>query len=475
MDGAAMATQCGIPPGESFTYEIHAQQSGTYWLHGHFRGDQADGLRAPLIIRDRYSAQQYDEDVLISLEDWYPSESDPKMAEILAPNTFGPPPATFPFGLINGYNGNDTRPIQFVPGRRYRFRVISMSSTEYWKFSIPGHKLEVIEADGVASEPCLVDGIQLGPAQRYSVIVTARESYDYNFIYNCTLYADFVPRVAGLNPRIYTGLIEYRQDAPIMKYDIVGDDQLVWADDINMRALDGEPELPVDRQIVLETRGFITTERRNLRKLGSLPYAEPLVPSIFTAMTMGELAMDSRVYGPQTQAFIFPYNQSVEILLKNPQGQPHVQHSHGGTFQIIEVGPVDHSELEEPPTGNFTLADVPIIPVRRYTGTPMRRDTVNVPPFSYVKLRFRANNPGVWLHHCHISPTHNEAGLTVTFVVAPDVMQKTQTIPDSLIQMCKRQGIKTIGNAAGNQGYDLTGLPLVPIELPGSTTNVPPA
>ncbi|KAJ2358160.1 ferroxidase fet3 [Coemansia erecta] len=466
MDGAGMATECSIPPGESFTYTIHAHQSGTYWLHGHTQGQQADGLRAPFIIRDRYQLHSYDDEYLFSLEDWYPTESQEKMAEITAPGAKGPPPPSYPFGLINGYNANDTRPIRFAPGRRYRIRVISMSSTEYWKFSIPGHRLEVVEADGVLSEPHAVDALQLGPAQRYSVIVTARETDEFNFIYNCTLYADFVPLSAGQNPRIYTGLVEYRQDAPVKQLPAVGDDQLVWPDETKMHALDGEPELSVDRQIVLETRLFRTTDGRGLRKLGALPYMPPKVPTIFTAMTMGALAMDPRVYGPQAQAFVLPLNQSVEILLKNPSGQTHVQHSHGGTFQVIEFGPVAHSELEAPPTPLFTLDSVPAIPVRRAVGAPMRRDTVDVPPFTYARLRFRADNPGVWLHHCHISPAHSEAGLGVTFVVAPDVMQKTQTIPDSVIRLCKLQGIKTSGNAVGNWGLDLTGLPPVPVEAP---------
>ncbi|KAJ2119763.1 ferroxidase fet3 [Coemansia sp. RSA 720] len=474
MDGAAMVTQCGIPPGESFTYEIYGAQAGSYWLHGHRKDDVADGLRAPFIILDKYSPYEYDEDVLIYLEDWYPTEVPKKMAEILAPNSVGPPAPTFATGLVNGYSGNDSRPIQFVPGKRYRIRVISMSSTMYWRFTTPGHKLEIIEADGVTSEPCLVDGFTLAPAQRYSAIVTAHESGDFNFIYNCTMYADFIPRIPGLNPRIYTGLIEYQRDAPIKQMEVVGDDQLVWADDLSMHALHGEPALPMERQVVLETRAFVSTERINYRKLGTLPYTEPLVPSLFTAMSMGEQAMDPRVYGPQAQAYVVPLNQSVEILLKNPQGQPHSQHQHGGWFQIIERGPVDRSELEEPPAqANFSLANVPFIPVRRYSGIPMSRDTVDVPPFSYVKLRFRGDNPGVHLHHCHLNPTHSGAGLSITFVVAPDVLQKTLRIPQALYEMCARQGIKTEGNAVGNWGLDMTGLPPVPVELPNSSPRVP--
>ncbi|KAJ2544595.1 ferroxidase fet3 [Coemansia sp. RSA 1853] len=467
MDGSSMITQCGIPPNSSFTYEIRSNnQSGTFFLHSHHMGQLADGLRTPFIIREKYP--EYDEDVLVALEDWYATDSRDKLVELLAPDTNAPLTPTFPFGLINGYNGNDTQTIQFTRGKKYRLRVMSMSTTEYWKFSIPGHKLSVVEADGVACEPQVVDGLDLAPAQRYSVVVTAHESDEYNFVYNCTLYADFVPRIAGLNPRVYTGLIEYKQGAPIKHVTV---DDLVWADDVSMRARDKEPVFGVDRQIELAMRGFLTTDKRRLRRLGTLPYAEPHVPTIFTAMSMGALAMDSRVYGPQTQAYIIGYNQSVELVIKNVQGQPHSQHQHGGTFQIIERGPVDHSELEPPPDPRFSLDDVPKIPIRSYSGVPMRRDTIDVPPFSYVKVRLRMES-GIWLHHCHLSPAHDVAGLSVTFVVAPDVMQKTLEIPRVLYEQCAMQGIKTEGNAAGNWGFDMTGLPPVPVEMPKAPASV---
>lgn len=32
----------------------------------------------------------------------------------------------------------------------------------------------------------------------------------------------------------------------------------------------------------------------------------------------------------------------------------------------------------------------------------MLRDTVQIPSRGYAVLRFRADNPGVWLFHCHI-------------------------------------------------------------------------
>lgn len=35
MDGAAMVTQCPIPPGSSFTYNFTVNEHGTYWYHCH--------------------------------------------------------------------------------------------------------------------------------------------------------------------------------------------------------------------------------------------------------------------------------------------------------------------------------------------------------------------------------------------------------------------------------------------------------
>ncbi|KAJ2448094.1 ferroxidase fet3 [Coemansia sp. RSA 2336] len=469
MDGAGMVTQCGIPPGESFTYRIYAEQVGTYWLHGHYHSQNADGLRTPLIIQERRPAYKYDEEMLFFLEDWYPTEAVPKMQEVLAPSPSGlPPPPTFPYGLINGYNGNDTKPIRFRPGGRYRIRVVNMATTEWWKFTIPGHKLEVIEADGVVSHPHVVDGLDLAPGQRYSAIVTAHDTAEFNYMYNCTLYADFVPWIAGLNPRHYLGLVEYHPDAPVKHIATPDDNLLKWANDIEMRALDGAPAMPVDRQIELKTRGYVTTDQRNLRELGTAPYTDPQkVPTLFTAMSMGELASDPRVYGPQSQAIVIPHNQRVEILLKNVQALPHPMHQHSVPLQIVERGPVDPSEIEIAKGINVSASDLPRITRRTNYENPMLRDTFNVPPFEYVKLRFQGTVPGCFVHHCHVQ-THFVAGLAATFVVAPEVLQKTQRIPDEMLSMCTRQGMKAEGNVMGNWGYDLTGLSPVPVEQPGS-------
>jgi iron transport multicopper oxidase len=80
----------------------------------------------------------------------------------------------------------------------------------------------------------------------------------------------------------------------------------------------------------------------------------------------------------------------------------------------------------------------------------MRRDTWTIAPNGETRLRFIADNPGVWLLHCHMD-WHVEAGLTVTMVEAPDkIQEQEQQFMPQMASLCQAQGIATQGNAMGN-------------------------
>lgn len=50
MDGVQGITQCGIPPGKSFTYEFRpVNQRGTFWYHAHQSVYYTDGLFGPIV------------------------------------------------------------------------------------------------------------------------------------------------------------------------------------------------------------------------------------------------------------------------------------------------------------------------------------------------------------------------------------------------------------------------------------------
>lgn len=97
----------------------------------------------------------------------------------------------------------------------------------------------------------------------------------------------------------------------------------------------------------------------------------------------------------------------------------------------------------------------------------MKRDTILVMPNGNLVLRFRADNPGVWLFHCHLE-WHVISGLSATMIEAPTEMQKTLNIPEDHYAVCKAQGSPFVGNSAGNtvNFLDLTGANVSPPPLP---------
>jgi iron transport multicopper oxidase len=69
--------------------------------------------------------------------------------------------------LINGkgrFPGGPDAELSVVnvqKGKRYRFRLISMSCDPNFHFSIDGHDLTVIEADSLPTQPHTVNNIQI--------------------------------------------------------------------------------------------------------------------------------------------------------------------------------------------------------------------------------------------------------------------------------------------------------------------------
>jgi iron transport multicopper oxidase len=125
---------------------------------------------------------------------------------------------------------------------------------------------------------------------------------------------------------------------------------------------------------------------------------------------------------------------------------------HGHTFQVLARSDTDSG----PYPGT--------LPSYATASPPLRRDTIQVKAGGYVVIRFRADNPGINLFHCHIE-WHVEAGLTATFIEAPLELQKKQKdIPDDHLAACKAQNIPSKGNCGGNSDdyLDVSKCPTVP-------------
>jgi iron transport multicopper oxidase len=86
--------------------------------------------------------------------------------------------------LINGlgrYPGGPLAPLSVInveQGKRYRFRVIGLSCDPLYNFTIDGHTMTIIEADGTETIPVTVDSLPVLAGQRYSVVVHADQPVD---------------------------------------------------------------------------------------------------------------------------------------------------------------------------------------------------------------------------------------------------------------------------------------------------------
>ncbi|MFD7746193.1 multicopper oxidase family protein [Streptomyces sp. NPDC059698] len=70
MDGVPGLTQRSIGPGADFAYRFAVPHPGTYWFHPHSGVQQDRGLYAPLIVEDPKEPLSYDKEWVVVLDDW---------------------------------------------------------------------------------------------------------------------------------------------------------------------------------------------------------------------------------------------------------------------------------------------------------------------------------------------------------------------------------------------------------------------
>ncbi|KAI0202335.1 multicopper oxidase [Astrocystis sublimbata] len=454
MDGPAMTTQCPIPPGSVFIYDFSVgQQAGTYWWHSHVHGQIADGLRGPLIVHDPTPPYKVDGELVITLADWYHTQA-PYLIEYYesAENAARGGPEPVPdSGLLND---GQNLPVHVQPGKTYLLRVINPGNFVGTSFKIIGHELTIVEVDGVYTEPYTVDSLSLAVAQRYGVLLSTRNISTQNFLIQASLDTGMFDEVPDGYDSNFYGYLVYDSTKPMPPKTPLS----ATANFLDDTKLSTSPAYKVDQvaaydhvdlQIVLDMN-FTVIDNQTRATLNDVTMIPQLVPSLYTALSAGPQAQNPLVYGVNSNPYVIKHNQIVEIIINNFDTGSHPWHLHGTTFQVIARNGKGEGfykgEHLSPPHPN-----------------PLRRDTVTINAGGYLALRFKANNPGVYLQHCHIE-WHVVSGLTSTLIIAPEILQKTIAIPPPHLDACQRQQIPLRGNAAGNaQNFlDLTGAPTRP-------------
>ncbi|KAJ3308431.1 ferroxidase fet3 [Boothiomyces sp. JEL0838] len=450
-DGVPGVTECGIAPGSSFMYEIPIQQYGTYWIHGHIDGQYVDGLQAPLIIQNPadQATYKYDQEYTISLTDWYHQQHAVLLDQFLS--IFNPTGAE-PTPDASVINHGDSTALQFVPGKTYRLRIIGMAAIAAFNVYMDDHTFQVIEVDGENVQPFETSVLKVAAAQRYSVLVTAKNTTDYNYLLHSKFDRGMVPGDTA-SPNATLAVV-YKQGAPTYELaagvasDYPSDPDAF--DSNNFSPMNKLDMLTPDLSLAYTVNFDLYDDALNHGAFNNTVFKLPPVPSIFTALSMGSNASDARAYGPRTLPQILQNGQVVEIVINNNDGGNHPFHLHGHKFQVVATG----DGVYDPATANFTKTN------------PVRRDTVIVQGGGYAVIRFVADNPGVWFFHCHIE-WHLQAGLAAIFVEAPDLIQKNIKVPQGVLDQCKNRNILTSGNAAGFSDLStFAGIPAAPSLYP---------
>ncbi|KAH0565751.1 hypothetical protein GP486_000848 [Trichoglossum hirsutum] len=347
MDGPVGVTQCAIPPGGRFTYNFtQIDQAGTYWYHSHQRGQYPDGLRGALIVHDPQSPykDQYDEELVLTLSDWYHSQMPPLIDRFLS---YANPSGAEPVPDAALFNDTQDLKVRVQPGKTYLVRMINMAAFAAQYVWFESHTMRIVEVDGVYTEPKDADMIYVTAAQRYSVLLTTKNDTNTNFAFVGSMDQDLFDKVPpGLNPNV-TGWLVYDETKDLPKPALI--DEFTPFDDFTLVPQDGEK--------LFEG-----------------------VPTLFTALTTGADATNPLVYGINSNPYILKKGDVIEITVNNDDPGKHPFHLHGHNFQVVM-----RSEEE----AGFFNSSIPYDPPEK----PMRRDVVLVRPNGNIVIRFRADNP----------------------------------------------------------------------------------
>ncbi|KAK5703725.1 hypothetical protein LTR97_002738 [Elasticomyces elasticus] len=450
MDGPVGVTQCDVPAGMSFKLNFTIDQPGTYWYHSHTRGQYPDGFRGQLVVHDPENPYrgQFDAEIPLTLSDWY-HEQFPILIEgfINYKNPTGAEPV--PNSALMNDTQNLTVPVE--AGKTYLFRLTNIGAFAGQYFWIEGHTMRIVEVDGVYTEPAEAEMIYLTAAQRYAFLVTMKDDASANFAMVGSMDTDLFDTLPDTLNTNVTGWLTYDNAAPKPAAALL--DAFDPFDDFTLQPQDGmellgDADVTVTLDLAMDNLG----DGASYAFFNGITYTRPVVPTLYSALTTGESAGNVSVYGDYTNSYVVEKDQIVDIVLNNADSGKHPFHLHGHNFQVIYRGPDEE--------GSYNAANETNFPA-----VPSRRDVIMVKPLASIVMRFKADNPGVWLFHCHID-WHLVTGLAATIIEAPLELQKTLTIPEDHLEVCREAGVATEGNAAGNT-VDV-------LDLKGQNESVPP-
>ncbi|KAJ9637415.1 hypothetical protein H2204_004839 [Knufia peltigerae] len=343
---------------------------------------------------------------------------------------------------------NDTQNLQVTvtPDKTYLVRIINMGAFAGQYFWIEDHTLTIIELDGSYTQPTTAEMIYLSSGQRCSFLLTTKSEVGRNYPFMASMDRSLFMMAGHVNANA-TGWLVYDSSQPLSSPSQV--DEYNPIDDMTISPYDQTPLLRKPDQSIRLNINMKHANGASYYFFNDIAYSSPEVPTLYTALTSGESAAHFATYGMPCNPWVLQRNQVIEVILYNRHMTNHPVHIHGHHFQAIW--------RSEPGGGDFPSSTMTDDDFRQI---PVTRDTIVVPNGGSVVIRFRADNPGVWLLHCHME-WHAETGLAATFIEAPlDLQQQQQLrhITADQLTLCTAAGIE-LPHDSDNATLEQTGNP----------------
>ncbi|XP_065869430.1 L-ascorbate oxidase-like [Euphorbia lathyris] len=465
-DGTAAISQCAINPGESFTYKFLVDKAGTYFYHGHLGMQRSAGLYGPLIVdvaKGKKEEFHYNGEFNLLLSDWWHENvhhqevglSSKPFHWIGEPNSLllngrGQYNCSLAAKYMKGKNsvadcnfkGNEVcAPSIFSvqPNKTYRLRIASVTALASIHFSIGGHKMMVVEADGNYVEPFETEELFIYSGETYSVLIKTNQNQSHNYWISTSIIA----RNASATPQGLT-ILNYLPNPSLKLPNYPPPTPPIWNNFSKFKSFSNKilsktgtpkpPTTPNRRIYLLNTQnyidGYIKWALNNVSLvLTSTPYLGAMKFGLKNSFNqsnppenfppnydvMKQAINPNSSYG--NGVYRINFNSTVDLILQNANAlamnvsELHPWHLHGHDFWVL-----GHGE------GKFSEGDYGKLNLKN----PPARNSAVIFPFGWTVLRFVADNAGVWAFHCHLEP-HLHMGMGVVLAVGVD---RVKTVPN---------------------------------------------
>lgn len=434
MDGVQGVTQMGIPPGGQFVYVLNTiNETGTHWYHSHSGLQYGDGLLGSIVIfdalHDPYAGRICSDQVVV-FQEWGHRTHFDQSADLMGTtyryNGYFP---TWNSGLINGqgkFNCSIMEPehwshligsdmyrcvdmaypiIRVTANCTHRLRLTSVTSGTTLVISIDNHPMTVVALDGIAVQPYTVQRINLYVAQRIDVLVHATCQSRSRFWIRATTFDNIHSKFALPQENVY-GILEYVGSTAKTVHSTPWPwtSSTVWLQN-NFSLLE-----PDDVRYTLPPLARPTLFSRTLNLLCdktqwrcTINNVSMLDASATIPIMLQQFLLHKHIVSDDdSDTFAtLPFGQPVRLIINNLGNQSHPMHLHGHRFWILGIGAAGAGSFQE----QFAL---------NWHNRPVLRDTIQIEEASWLVLLFIADNPGVWLVHCHIQ-WHIASGMRMVF------------------------------------------------------------